>query len=302
MRKNFPLAPFILTFGLTLSSEASAQETTFNYHVRIDSDKHHLMVRDSTPCIRITGGVVVNDACVGGWIYTYRAVNTNEQVSGAASINRDAKEDSRLLVNFYTFHCGGTSVDLSDEENRASAACKAEVARINARQYAITFANRTSAEFWSYGGQLKLITIPLKARLGYASDTVQVASRAEASVNGNLFAGYRIGREKYFYERGATRNPYTRYHITPGGFIGASVVTVGSATSRTAKVPETSDIPTAVISGGLGVMAGVRNFSLGAFVGWDHAWGEVGKNWDFQHRRFFGIGITLDSFWDGARL
>jgi hypothetical protein len=296
---------FVATLILASVSGGHAQETTFGYRVRIHPADHRLMVADDSTCSPVINGLR-NDACsINGRASYYRPARDDEKVTGAASIHRDAQDPSLLHVNFFTFRCstaaGGTAGARTEAVDTPTG-CQSQAGDINARKYAMKFSNRQYETFWSRGWHLKLLAIPLKARFAYQSDTLHVPSRAEAAVNGNLFAGYRIGQEKFFYERGAARNPYTQFHITPGVFIGASSVTVGAATSRTALVPQTTDVPTAVVSGGVGLMAGLRNFSLGAFLGLDHAWGEVGNKWDYQHRPFLGIGITLDAFWDGARL
>lgn len=304
------LSRLLLTLAIALPAHTSAQETTFGHRVGINPQAHRLMVLADSACLPIVNGVR-NDACsIQGRARYYRLATSAEEVSGAASINRDPQDASLLHVNFFTYKCdtaGGADVRLYDESPEGQARpirpdCQQEVNAINARRYALQFQNRESESFWSSSVHLKVITIPFKVRDGYMSDTVRVPTRAEANVNGNLFVGYRIGREKYFYERGATRNPYTMWHVTPGAFVGGSVVSIGKETTRSAAVPLQETIPTAVLSSGFGVMVGMRNFSLGGFVGWDRAFGDAAKKWDYNKRHFWGIGITLDSFWDTPRL
>ncbi len=305
MRNTLGALGFLSALVLASASAAHAQETTFGFRVHVDPADHRLMVQTDSACAPLVNGLR-NEACsVYGRIKYYRPAQGNEKISGSASINRDAQDPSILHVNFFRFVCttpGARTKKVDADTAKTPSRCRARADAINGRQYALVFANRQSEVFRSSGVHFRAITIPLKARFAYESDTVKVPARAEAGINGNLFMGYRFGWEKYFYERGAARNPYTRFHITPGVFGGASAVTVSKGTSRTARVPQDPDVPTAAVSGGLGVLMGFRTFNLGAFVGMDHAFGEVGEKWDYQHRPFLGIGITLDSFWEGLRL
>lgn len=237
--------------------------------------------------------VVIRDERCGmdGTRKEWRDAQPHERFAGAANIYKDAADNGLLNVNFWLPDCQ----DVRETD-------RAECVAVSGREYGIQFRNRESRVFRSRGGQVKALTLPLKVRLGYTEGEDDVRSRGEAGVNGNVFFGYRFGREKYFYERGAGRNPYTQFHITPGVFLGASVVNVEKETSITAETPVAEKIPIGALSGGVGTLIGWRNFNLGLFVGWDNGLGSTARKWDFNRKPYVTIGITIDSFLEAARL
>jgi hypothetical protein len=322
----FPKAPcFAIVFAFCSTAiSATAQETSIGYRVRIDAENPNLVIRRSIPCPRLVklptpsrsdslmirhdsifigsdsllianeSIVIRNESCpASGKRTEWEPLPRSEQRGGWANIYKDATDTGILIVNFWTEVC-----DISSLRGTALDECRARTDSINGREYGIKFRNRESAVFPSRGLQIRALVLPLKLRHAYQSDTVHVRTRAEASISGNFFLGHRWGSEKYFYERGAARNPYTRFHITPGIFLGASIVSVGGETSRAATVRLPDSYPLGALSGGGGVLVGWRNISLGVFRGWDYGLGNSAKYWDFNQRPYWAFGITFESLLD----
>jgi hypothetical protein len=284
----------LLSF-LTFSQPLVAQETSIGYRVRVNGNDPRLRLIAPQPCSLLLNGVRNEKCPASGFVDEPTTIGTGERFGGWANIYKDANDTGLLHINFWLPKCEGLNI-------AATAVCQKKVETIRARRYVMKFQNRESQIFHSRGVQVKALALPLKFRSGYLADTVRVRSRAEAAISGNLFVGHRWGWEKYYYERGAARNPYTTFHITPGLFVGASIVNVSKETSRTAAVAPLESIPIGAVSGGFGALLGWRNFSLGIFRGWDFGIGDVARDWDYNRRPYWSIGITLDSFLEGVKL
>jgi hypothetical protein len=143
-------------------------------------------------------------------------------------------------------------------------------------------------------------TIPIRIRARYegttdykdrsSSGTVTqrldtVSATATAQVNASLNAGFTWGRS-YFTHRGINN-----YAFTVGPFIGLS-----SADLKKPQYVNPGDykydqvLP--ALSYGINAIVSRNNLGLVFSYGFDHAFGDTGDYWIYQHRPWFGVGVS----------
>ena len=235
---------------------------------------------------------------------------------GKAGIFVDKENPGRLHVNFrrFDYRCEGESVQtdadaldkpLANIAGTHPIRCGSTAAALDAYHYALDLENNEretfTTSFWYATG----LTIPLRYWPGYDGPTRvdgsanSVGARATGALNGSVMIGFRGGWTDYKFVRHGERRPEPVVHVGFGPFVGLTLLNVDENTSTQAVPPDTTsavlrDGSTVALSAGAGLLLTVRDFTVGLFVGIDHGFGQLGDNWDFQNRLWFGVGITTD--------
>lgn len=142
---------------------------------------------------------------------------------------------------------------------------------------------------FSFSGQ----TIPFKYRPSLKrADTVAVEGKMLSQFNASLSFGFNFGNTNYYYRK----YEGTKSYKLGGSFLifaGPSLITLsGSNTTLSDAGPlnDDSSRSTAVLSYGMGFTFNIRNFSVGAFMGADYAFGESQNLWDYHNKKWLGFG------------
>lgn len=166
--------------------------------------------------------------------------------------------------------------------------------------YTIKMENREFKSYRKQGIEFGVVTIPFKYRFGYTKNNIQVKQEFQADLNVGVFGGYKLGRYRVRYE-GTTLKDLANLSCTIGGFLNLSTTTLDSISTTLGKVPfkKEEKASIGVLAPGIGIMASIYNFQIGAFLGWDLGFGQYAKQWNFNGRPWlgFGIGYNLTSFW-----
>lgn len=233
---------------------------------------------------------------------------------GKAGIYVDKENPERLHVNFrrFDYECEGTSVQtdadaldkpLADLVGSHPVRCGPTAATLEAQRYALHLKNNERVTFTTSFWYATGLTIPLRYWPGYDGPESSVGPRATGALNGGVMIGFRGGWTDYKFVRHGDRRPEPVVHVGFGPFVGLTLLNVDMDTSTQSVVPgappdTTSavarDGSTIALSAGAGLLLTVRDFTVGLFLGIDHGFGELGDNWDFQDRLWFGIGLTTD--------
>lgn len=142
---------------------------------------------------------------------------------------------------------------------------------------------------FSFSGQ----TIPFKYRPNLKkADTVAVGGKMQSQFNASLSFGFNFGNTNYYYRK----YEGTKSYKLGGSFLifaGPSLINLsGSNTNLADSGPLNDDSSrnTAVLSYGMGFTFNIRNFSIGAFIGVDYAFGESQQLWDYHNKKWLGFG------------
>ena len=142
---------------------------------------------------------------------------------------------------------------------------------------------------FSFSGQ----TVPFKYRPSLKSaDTVAVEGKMQSQFNASLSFGFNFGNTNYYYRKYEGTKSY-KFGGSFLVFAGPSLINLSKSNTNLAEpAPLTDDESrsTAVLSYGVGFTFSLRNFSVGAFIGADYAFGESQKLWDYHNKRWIGFG------------
>jgi hypothetical protein len=142
---------------------------------------------------------------------------------------------------------------------------------------------------FSFSGQ----TVPFKYRPSLKSaDTVAVEGKMQSQFNASLSFGFNFGNTNYYYRKYEGTKSY-KFGGSFLVFAGPSLINLSTSNTNLAEpAPLTDDESrsTAVLSYGVGFTFNIRNFSVGAFIGADYAFGESQKLWDYHNKRWIGFG------------
>ncbi|HAH51070.1 MAG TPA: hypothetical protein DCL80_07320 [Balneola sp.] len=142
---------------------------------------------------------------------------------------------------------------------------------------------------FSFSGQ----TVPFKYRPSLKSaDTVAVEGKMQSQFNASLSFGFNFGNTNYYYRKYEGTKSY-KFGGSFLVFAGPSLINLSKSNTNLAEpAPLTDDESrsTAVLSYGVGFTFNIRNFSVGAFIGADYAFGESQKLWDYHNKRWIGFG------------
>lgn len=167
--------------------------------------------------------------------------------------------------------------------------------------YTIELKNREKISYTNTAIEFGPITIPIKYRFGFGTDTKEVKEEFTTDLNLGIFAGYRFGKFRARYERGVGFKELAHLSCTIGGFLSASTTTLSKTNTNAGNTPITTDSTQSIgtISPGVGVMGNMYGFNLGIFLGCDIGVGQESENWNYNGKPWLGIGIgySLTNFW-----
>jgi hypothetical protein len=152
------------------------------------------------------------------------------------------------------------------------------------------FAGGSKLRYLESSPVFQALTIPLKVRFGTSSQPYE----AEPSINFGVALGWKFTHHVYenFYHRksGAFVNSEdNHYSLTPGVFIGPSVVELNTQTST---VPSDRNVLSFAYGGIL--VFGINRLNIGLALGIDNAIGNNDKNWIYQGKPWLGATISFD--------
>jgi hypothetical protein len=153
-----------------------------------------------------------------------------------------------------------------------------------------TFVGSKKLVYLSSSPVLQALTIPVKVRFA----TSGYPYEAEASINLAIAFGWKFTHTVYrnFYHRKTglfVSSVNNHYSITPGLFVGPSIVELTSQNSL-------SSYDRNVLSLAYGAMLvfGLNRLNIGIALGLDDALGNDDKNWIYQGKPWLGATISFD--------
>jgi hypothetical protein len=152
-----------------------------------------------------------------------------------------------------------------------------------------------SLSYYTIKPQIGAITIPLKIRPPYKDPSQAVRDsfpyQVEAGVSIGFSAGVKFQKTKFQ----GTKNVFGRnIHVSslvPGAYVSLGGSDISKTNTRPAII---FGQKAAVLSKGFYLVYGVNNFSLGASVGWDNAYGINKDKWIFQNKVWYGVVVALN--------
>lgn len=134
-----------------------------------------------------------------------------------------------------------------------------------------------------YGFVTSAIMLPVKIRFGDGED--EDNSRRfnfEGNVNVGLAAGFRL-----------RINKNGLYYLN---FMGGLNIGSTKLTEENTNGGVTNDTNTSILTPFAGILFEYNDFEIGAFLGWDHISGKLGKKWHYQGNTWLGIGMGYNIF------
>ncbi|GAB3742335.1 hypothetical protein GCM10028816_51850 [Spirosoma lituiforme] len=117
--------------------------------------------------------------------------------------------------------------------------------------------------------------------------------QTEAGVDFGLAFGPKFNYNVFRKTAGFLGKQTLQISATPGVLVGGGAVSISSSNAR--ELPGNYITRSAAyVSGGVFLMIGVNNFNFGIVRGVDHLTGDLGKNWVFQDKGWWGISLALD--------
>lgn len=137
------------------------------------------------------------------------------------------------------------------------------------------------------------LIIPIKYRFKDKSENIP--EEFTVSANANLFLGFSMGKTSFHY-REKVDNLSNTWKFTFGVFAGASSIKLNSTNTSTSSAPLTSEITKGAASTGLGLCFSFNKINLGAFYGYDYAFGDDSEKWDYNKKPWIGIAVGYSIF------
>jgi hypothetical protein len=167
----------------------------------------------------------------------------------------------------------------------------------NDTDYIIKLKNREYISWPTRSFDFGPLVIPFKYR---PSLNDSIKSDFQGDINLGVFAGHTWGCYRYRYE-GKEYKELSDIRFSLGGFLSLGSVQLDSANTSLSPLTftegRTQNVP--VWSTGIGAMMTIYNFQVGGFVGWDFATSSSASDWNYNKKRWYGIGISYalkDSF------
>lgn len=128
------------------------------------------------------------------------------------------------------------------------------------------------------------VTIPIKIRPGdgESGDDKKRYFDFEGNVNIGLTAGLRDRISK---------NGRSYLNYIGGISIGSTKIT-----PETVSTELNSETNASILTPFVGVIYEYNDFQIGAFLGWDHIGGKIGKSWIYQGKGWLGVGLGYSIF------
>ncbi|RWY47955.1 hypothetical protein [Mucilaginibacter gilvus] len=144
------------------------------------------------------------------------------------------------------------------------------------------FNNDCEKEVNAHSFTLGALVLPIKLRFG--GNTSNPAHHRDFTfandISIGLSAGYKYSPNKKYSHNILTGIALTSVSVTP------------TNTNKTV----TTESNLAAITWHFGYLFQIDNFQIGAFTGIDYLAGEVGRNWDYKNKPWFGIGLGYSIF------
>ncbi len=137
------------------------------------------------------------------------------------------------------------------------------------------------------------LIIPIKYRFRDKSENIP--EEFTVTANANLFLGFSMGKTSFHY-REKVDNLSNTWKFTLGMFIGASSIKLNSSNTATSAAPLTSEITKGAASTGVGLCFSFNKINLGAFYGYDYAFGDDSEKWDYNKKPWIGIAVGYSIF------
>ncbi|MBK0380564.1 hypothetical protein [Mucilaginibacter segetis] len=144
------------------------------------------------------------------------------------------------------------------------------------------FVNGSEKRLTHHSFTLGALVLPIKLRFGGDSQTPN--HKRDFTFTSDVSIGLSIG---YKY---SPSKKYSHNFLT-----GISLTSVGVTPDNTNNTV-TAETNLAAITWHAGYLFQIDNFQIGAFTGIDYLAGNVGRNWDYRNKPWFGIGLGYSIF------
>lgn len=163
------------------------------------------------------------------------------------------------------------------------------------KKYLIIVENRKSIPFSYRNYEIGALTIPIKIRFGYTENGIKIPSAATSNItNIGTYFGVRFGKVNYWYNKYEEMKTVNKSWII-AGFFGVSNDKVDSLASTVGGINglKKNDTPRDIVSISYGVSAmfDISDFRFGIVLGWDRAFGDNRKIWNYDNKLWLGIGV-----------
>ena len=188
----------------------------------------------------------------------------------------------------------GTTGDSIDPKTGNSLG-KTHPARFDRKNtYYILVRERLPQVFPLRGFEVGALTAPFQYRPGFNHDTMNVSGHVPGQVNTDvnlaLYAGWKVGKVVYRYDRRAPVAP-SKYTGSIGPFFSVSKVTLDASNTKLSTNRNKKEVYRSIasLSAGGAFLLDFNGIRAGLLVGWDFASGS--REWDFSGRPWFGFGL-----------
>jgi hypothetical protein len=152
----------------------------------------------------------------------------------------------------------------------------------------IPIPNRTVLKVKFYSFQYGILTLPAKIYLKSKSDSL--VSNIQTGVNLNLMLGFKWGYKKYSYLPNKKEGTIYESACSINWIFGISKVDL-SETNTTPAINDSYSV--GIISNGIAFGYQYRSIGIFLVTGVDTPLSKFGKNWDFKHKPWLGLGLGL---------
>jgi len=139
-------------------------------------------------------------------------------------------------------------------------------------------------KIFKQGVTIGSIFLPIKFRPGIMVDEVEYKREFSTDISVGPFMGYKYHVGNYY-------NQFVKFGI----FAGPSLIKL---TSKNQQNGEEGDINVLGFSWGGGFAAEFKKFQAGFIIGWDYLSGESARNWIYDRKIWFSVGVGFNFFQD----
>ena len=207
----------------------------------------------------------------------------------AGGIEKDISVCSKFLKGVITLKDGVPTIDFwSINKDKHSGDPKCISNKTELGKFIVDLSPRTKL-----GEPFVYIVVPFRAwSWGIGTTPFRYRPKTETSfstISSSLGVTFNYGRT--FGWSTISARAINNFSITVGPFVGLSSVDLKKSTVKDPTNWETDRINPA-FTYGLNLIFARNNFGLVLSVGWDNNFGELSKEWSYQNKIWFGVGIN----------
>lgn len=207
------------------------------------------------------------------------------------TVSIDKTHPNRLRVNPWLWTTAPAYAVCPELPDSADQKRSAE-ARLRDVELYYDLKNRQTIAFRTYTVGFSGISVPLRQRRGFTKGTDTIASAIPDALNLGAMLSFSGSSTRYQYVRHADTPLREPFRISVGTFALLGKGTVGTATSKLAATPVTTESSFLTISPGLAFTVHVKGVDIGVFAGPEYPLGgSDASKWDYKGRWWHGIGL-----------